>query len=101
MSIWVDTARVAAAVNLVVLAGLIAIWGRNYLAIRSKHAGGLLVFASLLFAENAVALYIYQADPTLSVWFATAVPVVAWRAILSLHVLEMVALVALARVTLD
>lgn len=101
MSVWVDTARVAAAVNLLLLAGLATVWGRNYLAFRSKHAAGLLVFAVLLFAENAVALYIYQADPTLSVWFATAVPVVAWRALLALHVLEVVALVALARVTFD
>jgi hypothetical protein len=101
VSVWIDVARVAAAVNLFVLAGLAVVWGRNYRTFRSKHAAGLLVFAVLLFAENAVALYIYQADPTLSVWFATAVPDVAWRALLALHVLELVALVALARVTLD
>ena len=101
MSIWVDTARVAAAVNLLLLAGLAGVWGRNYLSFRSTHAAGLLVFAVLLFMENALALYIYQADPTLSAWFATAVPVVAWRALLALHVLETVALVALVRVTFD
>lgn len=101
MSIWVDVARVAAAGNLVILVGLGTVWGRNYLTFRSTHAAGLLVFAVLLFLENALALYIYQADPTLSVWFATAVPVVAWRALLALHVLETVALVALARVTFD
>jgi hypothetical protein len=101
MSVWVDAARVAAAVNLLLLAGLASIWGRNYLDIGSKHAAGLVVFAALLFAENAVALYIYQADPTLSAWFATAVPAIAWRAILALHVLELVALVALVRVTYD
>ena len=55
----------------------------------------------LLFAENAVALYVYQADPTLSVWFSTQVPTVAWRAMLALHVLELVALGALAWVTYD
>ena len=101
MSVGVDVARVAAATNLLLLAGLGAVWGRNYLTFRSTHAAGLVVFAALLFAENAVALYVYQADPTLSVWFATAVPVVAWRALLALHVLETVALVALARVTFD
>lgn len=94
-------ARIAAAVNLLLLAGLATVWGRNYLSFRSKHAAGLLVFAVLLFMENALALYIYQADPTLSAWFATAVPVVAWRALLALHVLETVALVALVRVTFD
>jgi hypothetical protein len=101
VSIWVDTARVAAAANLLVLAGLAVVWGRNYRTFRSRHAAGLVVFAVLLFAENAVALYIYGADPTLSVWFSTAVPVVAWRAMLALHVLELVALVALARVTFE
>jgi hypothetical protein len=101
MSVWVDAARVAAAVNLLLLAGLASVWARNSLALRSTHAAGLLVFALLLFAENAVALYVYQADPTLSAWFATAVPVVAWRAMLALHVLELVALVALVRVTFD
>ncbi|WP_318566669.1 hypothetical protein [Salinigranum marinum] len=101
MSVWLDAARVAAAVNLLLLAGLASVWARNYLALRSMHAAGLLVFALLLFAENAVALYVYQADPRLSAWFTTAVPVVAWRAMLALHVLELVALVALARVTFD
>ena len=101
MSVWVDAARVSAAVNLLLLVGLASVWGRNYLTLRSTHAAGLLTFALLLFAENAVALYVYQADPTLSAWFATAVPVVAWRAMLALHVLELVALVALVRVTFD
>ncbi|WP_380678299.1 hypothetical protein [Salinigranum sp. GCM10025319] len=101
MSVWVDAARVAAAANLLLLAALASVWGRNYLDLRSKHAAGLVVFAALLFAENAVALYVYGADPTLSAWFATAVPVVAWRAMLALHVLELVALVALVRVTFD
>lgn len=98
---WADVARVAAAVNLLLLAALLAVWGRNYLRLRSPHALGLATFAALLFAENAVALYYYAVDPTLSAWFATAVPPVAWRAMLSLHVLETVALAALVRVTLD
>jgi hypothetical protein len=101
MSVWIDAARVAAAVNLLLLVGLAVVWGRNYHTFRSKHAAGLLVFAGLLFAENALALYVYGADPTLSVWFSTAVPAIAWRAILALHVLELVALLALLRVTLD
>jgi hypothetical protein len=101
MSVWVDAARVAAGLNLLLLGGLGYVWGRNYLTLRSRHAAGLLTFAALLFAENAVALYVYQADPTLSAWFSTAVPDVAWHAMLSLHVFETVALVVLARVTVD
>jgi hypothetical protein len=101
MNLWVDVARVAAAVNVVVLLGLGAVWARNFVRFRSKHTLGLLTFATFLLAENAFALYYYLVDPTLSVWFSTAVPAVAWQAMLTLHVLETVALAVLAWVTWD
>ncbi|PSQ05264.1 hypothetical protein BRC97_10030 [Halobacteriales archaeon QS_6_71_20] len=101
VSLWADVARVAAGVNLALLAVLLAVWGRNAVRLRSSHAVGLSTFAALLFAENAVALYYYLADPTLSAWFSSAVPPIAWRAMLTLHLLETVALAVLVRVTLD
>lgn len=101
MNSWVDVARIATALNVALLLGLGLVWGRNLLAFRSKHTVGLVVFAALLLAENALALYYYRVDPTLSVWFSTAVPAVAWQAMLSLHVLETLALVFLAWVTWD
>ncbi|EJN60937.1 hypothetical protein [Halogranum rubrum] len=101
MNLWVDVARLATAVNVLVLASLAILWGRNYAAMRSKHVLGLFVFATFLLAENAAALYYYQLDPTLSVWFRTAVPAVAWQAMLALHVLETVGLTFLAWVTWD
>jgi hypothetical protein len=101
MSIWIDLARVATGVNLLLLAVLAFVWGRNYVRLRSKHTLGMLVFAALLFFENGFALYYYLVDPTLSAWFSTKVPAVAWRAMLLFHVLETVALVFLAWVTLD
>ncbi|MFC4359357.1 hypothetical protein ACFO0N_15550 [Halobium salinum] len=101
MSVWLDAARVAAAVNVLLLALLVAVWGRNYLAFRSKHTLGMSLFAVLLAGENAFALYYYLADPTLSVWFDSAVPAVAWRAMLLFHVLETLALGFLTWVTLD
>ncbi|ELZ81749.1 MULTISPECIES: hypothetical protein [Haloferax] len=101
MSIWVDVARVAAAVNVVVLLALSAIWARNYVTFRSKHALGLLVFGVFLLAENALALYMYILDPTLSGWFSTAVPVIVWRLMLLLHVFETIGLAFLAWITLD
>lgn len=99
MSIWIDVARLSTAVNVLILLGLSAIWARNYLRIRSKHVLGLMIFAVLLLAENALALYYYLLDPTLSAWFATAVPVIAWRALMILHVLETAALAFLLWVT--
>lgn len=101
MSIWVDVARVAAAINVVVLFGLSTIWARNYVTFRSKHAIGLLVFGVFLLAENALALYMYIVDPQLSGWFATDVPVIAWRLMMLLHVFETFGLVFLAWITLD
>ncbi|MGM0590806.1 MAG: hypothetical protein ACQETI_04105 [Halobacteriota archaeon] len=101
MSIWVDVARTATAVNVVLLVLLSVIWGRNYVQLRSKHTLGLLLFSVFLLAENAFALYFYLLDPQLSVWFSTAVPAIAWQAMMSLHVLETVGLVVLAWVTFD
>jgi hypothetical protein len=101
MSLWFDVARVSAGVNILLLAVLLFVWGRNYLEFRSKHALGLLIFAVLLLLENAFALYIYLLDPTLSVWFASSVPAIAWRGLMSLHVLETVGIGFLVWITLD
>jgi hypothetical protein len=98
---WPIVARISAAINVLLLIGLGYVWARNYLQFRSKHTLGLFVFSVLLLAENACALYYYLVDPTLSAWFATAVPGIAWRAMMLLHVLETVALLFLAWVTWD
>jgi hypothetical protein len=98
---WIDLARVSVSLNILLLGALIYVWGRNYLAIRSKHTLGLLVFGALLLGENAFALYFYLLDPLLSVWFSTAVPDPAWQALVLLHVLEAVGLGVLAYVTWD
>ena len=42
MSLWVDVARIAIGVNLLLLAALLVVWGRNYREFRSKHTFGLL-----------------------------------------------------------
>ncbi|ADJ15237.1 hypothetical protein [Halalkalicoccus jeotgali] len=99
--IWPTVARISVSANVLLLAVLGAIWARNYWQFRSKHTLGLLVFSILLLAENALALYYYMIDPMLAGWFATAVPAIAWRAMMLLHVLETVALLFLAWVTWD
>jgi hypothetical protein len=101
MSIWVDVARVAAALNVLLLLALGSVWLRNYLQLRSKHTLGMLVFASMLFFENAFALYIYLVDPKLTAWFSTSVPDIAWQAMLTLHVLETLGIAFLTWVTMD
>ena len=65
MGIWGDAAQWAAAINIVILLVLCAIWARNYRQFRSKHALGLLVFGVLMLAENGIALYFLAIDPML------------------------------------
>jgi len=101
MSLWFDIARVAVGANVVLLALLGTVWGRNYLELGSKHALGLLLFATFLLLENALSLYVYLVDPTLSAWFSTAVPDVAWLAMMLLHVLETFGLAFLVWITWD
>jgi hypothetical protein len=101
MSIWVDVARLSAGVNVLLLLGLLALWGRSHRQFRSKHTLGLTLFAAFLLAENALALYMYLVDPMLSGWFSTDVPVVAWRLMMLLHVLETVGIGFLAWTSMD
>lgn len=101
MSLWFDVARLSVGINIVLLTALLSVWGRNYLDLRSKHAFGLAMFAVLLLARNALSLYIYIVDPTLSAWFNSAVPNIAWRAMMSLHVLETIGLAVLVWITWD
>ena len=101
MSVWVDVARLATGVNVLLFAGLAYVWGRNYARLRSKHTLGLLLFSVFLLAENGLTLYYYLLDPDLSVWFNTQVPAIVWQATMLLHVLQTMGLVFLAWVTWD
>ena len=101
MSLWFDVARLAAGVNVLLLGALLAVWARNYLEFRSKHTLGLVLFAAFLLAENALSVYVYVVDPTLSAWFASDVPAIAWRAMMVLHVLQTIGLVFLVWITWD
>lgn len=101
MSIWIDVAQVATVTNLLLLVALGYVWGRNYWQLRSKQTLGLFVFAALLFVENSFALYVYQLDPVLSVWFSNSVPNSAWQAMSAFHVLETAAIAFLLWATLD
>ncbi|WP_411968570.1 hypothetical protein [Haloferax sp. YSSS75] len=101
MSIWVDVARLSVGLSAVFLVVLLGIWGKNFVTFRSKHALGLVVFGFFLLAQSLFALYYYLVDPTLSVWFATEMPDIAWRVLMGIHVLQAVALGVLLWVTWD
>jgi hypothetical protein len=86
-----DAARVAAGVNVVLLVGLLAVWGRTYREVRAPLTLGSMVFAGFLLAENVVALYFYFTAP--------AMPTLAVRFMMVLQVLETVGIAVLAYVT--
>lgn len=99
MSAWLDAARVAAGLNLLILLALGSVWLRNYRRHGAAHTLGLLVFGALLVVENALWLYFYLVHPAFIGWFVDAGPDVQVGMTL-LCGLELVALVALARITL-
>lgn len=100
MTLWVDIARVAIALNVVALTAVLVVWGRNYLRIRSKHTLGLALFGVFLLAENLLALYFYNFHPVLQVW-VTEVPRIAQIAMTALRVLEFAGVTVLAWTTWD
>jgi hypothetical protein len=91
VSLVLDAARVAAAVNVVLLLGLLWVWARTYREVRAPLTLGSMVFAAFLLAENAVALYFYLNAP--------AMPPLAVQFMMVLQVLETVGIAALAYVT--
>lgn len=99
MGIWLDAARIAAALNLVLLGALGAVWLRNYLDHGARHTLSLLVFAVLLVVQNAVWLYFYTLHAGYVEWYAAASPDVQ-VGIMALCGLELLGLAVLASLTL-
>ena len=98
MAIWLDIARVAAAMNILLLLGLGGVWLRNYRQHGAQHTLALLVFAVFLLVENILWVYFYSLHPAFIGWFVgtgTDVQV----GIMLLCGLELVALVFLGRIT--
>lgn len=94
MSTTLDAARVAAALNVVLLTVQVTIWARNLRQIRSRQTVGSLVFALFLLAENLLAVYYYN--------FATIpLSAPAVRAMMYLQILETIGIAVLVYVTLE
>lgn len=98
MTVWIDVARAAAALNVLLLLALGSVWLRNYRQHGASHTLGLLVFGGFLLVENVLWLYFYVAHPAFIGWFnATSVDVQVGTTMLC--GLETVALAFLARIT--
>lgn len=98
MAIWLDVARVAAGVNVLLLLGLGSVWLRNYRQHGAQHTLGLLVFATFLLVENVLWLYLYILHPAFTGWF-TATGTDVQVGVTLLCGLELVGLLVLARIT--
>jgi hypothetical protein len=98
MDVWLGAARAAAALNVVLLAGLSYVWLDNYRDHRARHTLGLLVFAVLLFVQNVLWLYFYVLHPDFIAWFVNSGTDVR-AGVTLLCGLELGALVFLGRIT--
>lgn len=94
MSSLLVVATALSVVNIVLLAVLTIIWGRNYRTFRTPLLLGLLIFGGVLLVENVAAVYfffsmkmLYSADPGVD------------QAVTTLRALQSVALLSLTYVT--
>jgi Kef-type K+ transport system membrane component KefB len=100
MDLWLTALRVAAGLNIVLLAVLSYLWGRNFRQFRSKHTAGLSAFAAILLVENVATLYLFAFHPVLTPWIA-GIALPAQQTLTILKLLEAAALAVLTYVTLD
>ena len=52
-----ETAIILSGLNVAILSSLIYVYAKNYQTLNSKFSLGLLIFASILLVENALAFY--------------------------------------------
>lgn len=100
---FVRIVQVFAVLNILLLGGLLYVWGSNWWQLRSKHTLGLVIFGVFLLAENATAAYLFIMDPTLSAWIndETLVPPIAQMTLAGLRLMEFGGLAFLTWVTWD
>ena len=100
---FVRIVQVFAVLNIVLLAGLLYVWGSNWWRLRSKHTLGLVLFGTFLLLENAAAAYLFIMDPTLNEWITNsqAVPRPAQMTLAGLRLLEFGGLSFLTWITWD
>jgi hypothetical protein len=101
--VFVRIVQIFAVLNILLLAGLLYVWGSNWWQLRSKHTLGLVLFGGFLLLENAAAAYLFIMDPTLNAWITNEkfVPPVAQKTLAALRLLEFGGLAFLTWVTWD
>ncbi|WP_458209353.1 hypothetical protein [Haladaptatus sp. NG-SE-30] len=95
MATTIEMASVLAGVNVLFLLVLTGVWIRNYTLFKSQLVLGLVAFAGVMLAENAMALYYFV---TMQGFYAMSPKV--QQSVLILRALQFVALSFLTYVTL-
>ncbi len=98
MSILLDLARGAAAVNILILLSLVYVWGTGYRQHGASHTLGLLVFAAFLVFQNLLWILLYGFDSGFIDWFLRS-DFDRQLAITGLCGVQTIALIFIARVT--
>lgn len=98
MSVLLNVARGAAAVNLILLFSLCYVWGSNYRRHGANHTLGLLIFAGFLVIQNVLWLYLYLFDGQFIRWFGRG-NLTFQLSVTGLCGLQTLALVALVKIT--
>jgi hypothetical protein len=96
MTPWLTVATTLAALNVLLLLALGAVWLKNYRTFRSNLILGLLAFAAVMLLENLVAVYYFFSMEMLYVGSAGA-----QQSVLVLRALQFVALLFLTYVTMQ
>lgn len=94
MGPWMLIATILSGVNVVFLAALAIVWGRNYRTFGSEMTAGLAAFAVAMLVENAVAIYFFFSTAML---YAGSPDV--QQAVVALRALQTIALAFLTYVT--
>ena len=95
MNTMTMAAAVLSGVNIVLLAGLAVVWGRNYRAFKTPLVLGLVVFSVAMLVENAIAVYFFL---SMRMLFTTD-PAVQ-QVVLGLRALQLLAICFLSYATL-
>lgn len=96
MAVMLDITAVIAAVNILLLLGLLYVWIGNYRKFRTALVLGLIAFGAVMLVENAMAIYFFA----FSTEMLFSMDVTVQKAVLVLRSLQFVALLFLTWVTM-
>lgn len=99
MALWLSLGRIAAGVNVLLLAWLVSLWWGTYREHGAWHTRGLLIVGGFLLVENLVWVGLYFFHRPFYGWYQATGDVLVRAGVFSLCGLETVALLVLLGIT--